>query len=100
MRAKIYITIGNLLLLNFSSLFSQTEVPDSIWTLQKCIQYSLDKNIDVRKSGLTVDKNVVNTDQARSSRFPYELFAYSNTLQQDRTLYRINSNFVKLFISF
>ena len=56
MKAKIYIIIGSLLILNLPSLKSQTEVADSIWTLQKCIQYSLDKNIDVRKSGLTVEK--------------------------------------------
>jgi len=70
MKAKIYIIIGSLLILNLPSLKSQTEVADSIWTLQKCIQYSLDKNIDVRKSGLTVEKNIVNSDQAKSSRFP------------------------------
>jgi outer membrane protein len=70
MKAKTYIAIGCFLTLNLSIARVQGQTGDSIWTLQKCIQYSLDKNIDVRKSGLTVTKNMVSAEESKASRFP------------------------------
>ncbi len=43
---------------------------DSVWTLQKCIDYALKQNIQVRKSDLTNQSNMVNTLQAKAQRFP------------------------------
>ncbi len=70
MKARIYITVGFFLAINLTMVWAQGQSADSIWTLQNCIQYSLNKNIDVRKSSLTVEKNMVNSDQAKASRFP------------------------------
>ena len=41
-----------------------------IWTLEDCIKYALDKNIQIKKSGLTNDQNQLNADQARFNRLP------------------------------
>jgi outer membrane protein len=43
---------------------------DSTWTLEKCINYALGRNIQVRKSELTTEQNVVNAEQAKAQRFP------------------------------
>ena len=43
---------------------------DSIWTLEKCINYALNKNIQVRKSELSNKQYQVYEEQARAQRFP------------------------------
>jgi outer membrane protein len=43
---------------------------DSIWTLEKCINYALEKNIQVRKSELSNQRFQYYADQARAGRFP------------------------------
>ncbi|MCX6280758.1 MAG: TolC family protein [Bacteroidetes bacterium] len=44
--------------------------PDSAWTLEKCISYALNNNIQVRKAGVTIHISEANAVQARSSRYP------------------------------
>jgi len=41
-----------------------------VWTLEDCIKYALDKNIQIKKSGLTNDQNQLNADQAKFNRLP------------------------------
>ena len=41
-----------------------------VWTLQDCIKYALDKNIQIQKTGLTNDQNQLYADQARFNRLP------------------------------
>ena len=43
---------------------------DSIWTLEKCINYALNRNIQVRKSELSNKQYQVYEEQARAQRFP------------------------------
>jgi outer membrane protein len=43
---------------------------DSIWTLEKCINYALEKNIQVRKSELSNQRYLYYADQAKAERFP------------------------------
>jgi outer membrane protein len=43
---------------------------DSLWTLEECIAYSLDQNIQVRKSELSAIRAGVYSDQAKAERFP------------------------------
>lgn len=40
------------------------------WTLEQCINYALDKNIQVQKAGLSNDRNQLNSDQAQANRLP------------------------------
>jgi len=41
-----------------------------IWTLEECINYALSKNIQIKKTGLTNDKNQLFSDQAQANRLP------------------------------
>ena len=43
---------------------------DSIWTLEKCINYALEKNIQVRKSELSNQRYQYYADKAKAERFP------------------------------
>jgi len=43
---------------------------DNIWTLEDCIKYALEKNIQVRKSELTNQRNLIYAGQAKTQRFP------------------------------
>ncbi len=43
---------------------------DSIWTLEECIEYALDQNIQVRKSELTNQRFGINAEQAKAQRLP------------------------------
>jgi outer membrane protein len=45
-----------------------TAQQDSTWTLEKCINYALAKNIQVRKGELSNQESVLNADQARMQR--------------------------------
>ncbi|MBN2487162.1 MAG: TolC family protein [Bacteroidales bacterium] len=48
--------------------FGQTA--DSIWPLNRCIEYALVQNISIQQSGLNKEKNMVNLEQSKASRFP------------------------------
>ena len=50
------------------SLFSVQQ--DSIWTLEKCIDYALNRNIQVRKNLLSNQQYEVYFEQAKAQRFP------------------------------
>jgi outer membrane protein len=43
---------------------------DSIWTLERCINYALKNNIQVRKSELSNQRYQYYADQAKANRFP------------------------------
>jgi len=43
---------------------------DSIWTLQECINYAFDQNIQIRKSELTNQRSALYAEQARAQRLP------------------------------
>jgi outer membrane protein len=54
-------------------LCASTEIraqADSVWTLEKCIDYALNRNIQVRQSVLANQQNQVSAEQAKASRFP------------------------------
>jgi len=43
---------------------------DSVWTLEECINYALEKNIQVRKGGIAIERYLNYSDQAKAQRFP------------------------------
>ncbi len=43
---------------------------DNVWSLEECISYALEKNIQVRKSELANQRNQYYADQAKAQRFP------------------------------
>ena len=72
-------------------------IVDSTWTLQKCIDYALKQNIQVRKSDLTNKSNMENTLQARAQRFPSlsasarQNFSWTNSTDQNSTSYSLSA---------
>jgi outer membrane protein len=69
MRKLILILCLNVILGTFNgiSLFAQQE---SAWTLEKCIEYALKQNIQVRKSELTNQRYGLYAEQAKAQRLP------------------------------
>jgi len=56
------------LLIIFSGVNAQVQYKS--WKLEECINYALSRNIQVKKSGLTNDQNLLNSNQAKSNRLP------------------------------
>ncbi len=61
---------------------------DSIWTLQDCIAYALEQNIQVRKSGLTNQSLEYQAEQAKAQRLP----SVSGSVSQSFNWYRPSSS--------
>jgi outer membrane protein len=57
-------------ILMFLSIQTYAQETDSLWSLDDCIRYSLNQNISIRQSELTIKKNQINLEMARASRFP------------------------------
>jgi outer membrane protein len=62
---KLILILSVVLIIAGENLFAQQ---DSTWTLEKCIDYALDKNIQVRKGELSNQESVINAGQARLQR--------------------------------
>lgn len=56
------------LLMVFSGIDGQAQ--NKTWKLEECINYALDKNIQVKKSNLTSDQDLLYSNQAKSNRLP------------------------------
>lgn len=54
----------------FLSLFPVDAQDNKVWTLEECINYALQKNIQVRKSEITNQRYQYYAVQAKASRFP------------------------------
>jgi len=65
MKTRLMIT-AILLMLAGLSVNAQSKV----WTLEDCIKYALDKNIQIKKTGLTNDQNQLYANQAKFNRLP------------------------------
>ena len=63
-----------LILLATSMIFFVTEAhaqqPDTVWNLQKCIDYAVQNNIQIKKAKVNLDVSKVNLDEAQASRLP------------------------------
>lgn len=65
---RTLILIMSLGLLSLSNvLFSQTE---NNWTLEKCISYALEQNIQIRKGNLSSQITELNIEKSKAQRFP------------------------------
>ena len=56
------------ILMVFSGIDGQAQ--NKTWKLEECINYALDKNIQVKKSNLTSDQDQLYSNQAKSNRLP------------------------------
>jgi outer membrane protein len=112
MEKSISVNIGCLFLFLFwgSTVWGQTQ--DSLWTLPKCIDYALQKNISVQENVLSNQTNLVKADQVKATRFPSlnagisQNFSWNKQMDlnnnygsysgSNNTSYSVNSN-VKLY---
>lgn len=68
---KLVITLLSLFILAAFVTGRTIPVPrDTVWSLEKCIQYSLEQNIQVRKNILSNEATNLYAEQARAQRFP------------------------------
>ncbi len=67
---KLILILGLGVILGTCHGISVIAQQDSIWTLQKCISFALTRNIQVRKSELTNQQNLVNAIEAKAQLFP------------------------------
>jgi outer membrane protein len=65
MKTNFLIATLFLLIAGFS-----VQAQGKIWSLEDCINYALDKNIQVQKAGLSNDKNQLYFNQAEANRLP------------------------------
>jgi outer membrane protein len=70
MKKMIFILIKIFLPAAVCSAGTLSEPQDSAWTLEKCIQYALEQNIQVRKSILSNETSALYAVQAKALRFP------------------------------
>ena len=62
-----YLIVSLVLGLSFSI---QAQTVDKVWSLQECIEYALENNLDIRQSFLDVESSSVNLKQARFGLLP------------------------------
>jgi len=62
----------SLLIIGFLIIFTglESRAQGKTWKLEECINYALDKNIQVKKSNLTSDQDLLYSNQAKSNRLP------------------------------
>ncbi|HZK95180.1 MAG TPA: TolC family protein [Prolixibacteraceae bacterium] len=62
----------SLLIMGFLIIFTglESRAQGKTWKLEECINYALDKNIQVKKSNLTSDQDLLYSNQAKSNRLP------------------------------
>jgi outer membrane protein len=70
MRTRCYTILVGLLLQWISVQNLTAQNADSIWTLQKCLQYSLQQNIKIQKTFLVNETNQITIEQFKASRYP------------------------------
>lgn len=61
---------ASIIIICFSALESQLSAQNKIWTLDDCIQYALEKNIQIQKALVSNDINELNLNFAKSAWYP------------------------------
>lgn len=87
-------TIQSTIILFLILLFSgQANAQNKTWTLEDCINYALDRNVQVQKTMLTNDRNQLTASQAEANRLPSlnasasENFSWSKAFDYNTGLY-------------
>jgi outer membrane protein len=85
-KANLFLkTITILISFNFS-LYSNAQQSDStLWSLDDCINYAIEQNIDIRGSALNIKSNEISYDQAKSQQLPSVSAAISQNFSWQKT---------------
>ncbi len=96
MNKNIIFLISLLLVAVLQPLYAQA--PQKSWTLEECIQYAIDNNIQIKQRALTTDMNQNALRQAKLSRIPSlnasSNYSYSAGRVLDETTYNYTNNSV------
>ena len=93
MNKNIFFSFSFLLILAWP-VFSQTG--GKKWTLEECVQYAIDHNIQIKQRALTTEMNQNTLKQAKLSRIPTlnagSNYSFSSGRVLDETTYRFSNN--------
>ncbi|HEX2968104.1 MAG TPA: TolC family protein [Bacteroidales bacterium] len=70
MKKMVFTLVISSLLIMFAGEGTLPAQQDTAWTLEKCINYALEQNIQVRKSVLSNESATLYAEQAKAQRFP------------------------------
>jgi len=92
MRKNRFIKFGFSLIILFSGINIFAQNNDSTWTLTKCIDFSMDKNISIKGKILTNETNMIDMEQSKASRFPSVNASVSQNFDWNKSM-DVNGNF-------
>ncbi len=96
MNKNIVFIISLIFVAAFRPLYSQA--PKKSWTLEECVQYAIENNIQIKQQALTTDMNQNALRQAKLSRIPTinasSNYSYSAGRVLDETTYNYTNNSV------
>lgn len=78
------------------SVFPADAQEDNVWTLEECINYALEKNIQVRKNELANQGDMYYAAQAKAQRFPSLNASLNHNFTWSRSDTEENSGFSKI----
>jgi len=81
-----------ILIFCLASLISRSQNNDTTWTLPKCIDQAMQKNLSIQEKALTNQTNQIYTEESKASRFPSVNASVSQNFQWSKTL-DINNKF-------
>lgn len=64
------------------------------WSIQKCIDYAIEHNIDIKQSSLTIKTNEYNVQQSKLSRYPSVNASASQGVNFGRSINPISNEFI------
>ena len=67
---RIFLKIGFLFFAIVIGISSNAQSNDSLWTLSKCIDYAMQKNISIQQKALSNETNRIDVEQTKAMRFP------------------------------
>lgn len=70
MEKMIITSVSCILAVWLAGATAWAQTTDTTWTLSRCIDYAMQKNISIQERVLTNETNLVNAEQAKASRFP------------------------------
>lgn len=72
---------------------ASAQQPDSLWTLQRCVERAVQENNKVKQSELSLQQNQLNVEQARASRYPSVSASASHTFDYSRDFNNVDGSY-------
>ena len=92
MKAFKFVVTGVWLLI-LGAMPAGAQERDSVWSLNRCIQYALDQNISIRKDMLVSQTNQVSLKMATQSRYPSLNGSIAESFSMSRVMNPLNGSY-------